>query len=50
MVYGQFFHDTLFTLISQREPNNLISLISQGVDGIALCGFEGLNANGEQGC
>ena len=28
----------------------LTSLISQGMDGIALCGFEGLNANGEQGC
>ena len=28
----------------------LLSHISQGVDGIALCGFEGLNANGEQGC
>ena len=50
MGYDQFSHNALFALISQRDPNNLISLISQGVDGIALCGFEGLNANGEQSC
>ncbi len=50
MGYGQFSHNALFAPISQRDPNNSISFISQGVDGIALCGFEGLNADGEQGC
>ena len=47
MGYGQLSHNASFALISQRDPNDSISLISQGVDGIALCGFEGLNANGE---